>query len=220
MTTGRSFPRTAPRCRWSGTTSAIQLQRLTKLLQPTEPGGVSTLGALVNTAADNLRGQGANIRDAVIKLSQTFSALGDHSDDLFTTFKNLSTLVSALHDSARPARGAQPNMAAVTSLMADDPQKVGTAVEDLSAVVGDVQSFADDNREAVGTASDKLAWISGASSAASTTSSRPCTSPRRRSATSSTSSSLPTDRSPARWRSTTSPTRSASSAARSRRPHG
>ena len=36
-----------------------QLQKLTDALQPTEPGGVSTLGAFVNTAADNLRGQGA-----------------------------------------------------------------------------------------------------------------------------------------------------------------
>ncbi len=53
-------------------------------------------------------------------------------------------------------------MASVTSLIADDPQKVGRAVEDLSAVIGDVQSFADDNREAVGTAADKLAGISGA----------------------------------------------------------
>lgn len=32
-----------------------QLQRLTEMLQPTEPGGTSTLGSLVNTAADNLR---------------------------------------------------------------------------------------------------------------------------------------------------------------------
>jgi hypothetical protein len=37
----------------------IQLQRLTRLLHPTEPGGVSTLGAFINTAAHNLRGQGA-----------------------------------------------------------------------------------------------------------------------------------------------------------------
>ena len=72
-----------------------QLQRLTDLLQPTEPGGVSTLGAFVNTAADNLRGQGGSIRDTVIKLSQTLSTLGDHSDDIFATFTNLSTVVTA-----------------------------------------------------------------------------------------------------------------------------
>jgi phospholipid/cholesterol/gamma-HCH transport system substrate-binding protein len=139
-----------------------QLQRLTDLLQPTKPGGVSTLGELINTAADNLRGQGANIRDTVIKLSQAVSALGDHSKDLFGTFKNLSTLVTALHDSADLLEQLNRNLAAVTSLLADDPNKVGRTVEDLSSVVGDVQSFAAENREAIGTTSDKLASITTA----------------------------------------------------------
>ncbi|MDT5091409.1 MAG: phospholipid/cholesterol/gamma-HCH transport system substrate-binding protein [Mycobacterium sp.] len=140
----------------------VQAQRLTELLQPTKPGGVSTLGELVTTAASNLRGQGASIRDTVIKLSQALSALGDHSKDIFSTFKNLSTLVTALHDSADLLEQLNRNLAAVTSLLADDPNKVGHAVEDLNAVVGDVRDFTADNREAIGTASDKLASISTA----------------------------------------------------------
>jgi phospholipid/cholesterol/gamma-HCH transport system substrate-binding protein len=136
-----------------------QLQRLNELLQPTKPGGVSTLGELINTAADNLRGQGATIRDTVIKLSQTLSALGDHSKDIFGTFKNLSTLVSALHDSTDLLEQLNRNLASVTSVLADDPNKVGRTVGDLNAVVGDLQSFAADNREALGTTSDKLASV-------------------------------------------------------------
>jgi phospholipid/cholesterol/gamma-HCH transport system substrate-binding protein len=139
-----------------------QLQRLTELLKPAQPGGVSTLGSLINTAADNLRGQGATIRDTIIKLSQAVSALGDHSKDIFSTLRNLSTLVTALHDSADLLEQLNGNLASVSSLLADDPNKVGQAVEDLNAVVGDVQSFAADNREAVGTASDKLTSITQA----------------------------------------------------------
>jgi phospholipid/cholesterol/gamma-HCH transport system substrate-binding protein len=139
-----------------------QLQRLNELLQPTKPGGVSTLGEFINTSADNLRGQGATIRDTVIKLSQTLSALGDHSKDLFGTFKNLSTLVSALHDSTDLLEQLNGNLAAVTSVLADDPNKVGQTFEDLNAVVGDLQSFSAENREALGTTSDKLASISTA----------------------------------------------------------
>jgi phospholipid/cholesterol/gamma-HCH transport system substrate-binding protein len=139
-----------------------QLKRVTKLLEPTKPGGVSTLGALINTAADNLRGQGPTIRDAIIKLSQAVSALGDHSNDIFSTFKNLSTLVTALRDSADLLEHLNRNLAAVSSLLADDPTKTGQAVEDLNAAVVDVQSFVADNREAVGTASDKLASITTA----------------------------------------------------------
>jgi len=139
-----------------------QLQKLTETLQPTEPGGVSTLGAFVNTTADNLRGQGANIRDTVIKLSQAFSALGDHSGDLFSTVKNLSILVSALQDSTDLMRQLNQSLASVTGLLANDPNEVGNAVSDLNDVVGDVQSFVADNKETLGTTSDKLASVTTA----------------------------------------------------------
>jgi len=139
-----------------------QLQRVADLLKPDQPGGVSTLGGFINTAADNLRGQGASIRESVIRLSQAVSILGDHSNDLFSTFKNLSILVSALQDSTGLLERLNTNLAEVTGLVADDPGKVGQALHDMSAVADDVRSFVADNREAVGTASDKLASVSTA----------------------------------------------------------
>ncbi|WP_273735396.1 MCE family protein [Mycolicibacterium septicum] len=140
----------------------VQLERLTTMLKPTEPGGVSTLGSAINTAADNLRGQGGNIRDTITKLSQTISALGDHSGDIFATFKNLSTLVGALHDSADVLEQLNTNLAGVTALMSDDPQKVARAVGDLDAVIDDVRTFTADNRDTIATTSDKLTSISTA----------------------------------------------------------
>lgn len=140
----------------------VQLERLTQALQPTEPGGSSTLGALVHTAADNLRGQGPAIRDAVIKLSQALSALGDHSGDIFTSVKNIATLVTALKDSAGLLETLNGNLASVTGLLADEPGEVAGAVKDLNDVVGKVSSFVADNREALGTTSDKLASVSTA----------------------------------------------------------
>ena len=139
-----------------------QLEKLAHTLQPTEPGGGSPLGSLINTTADNLRGQGANIRDTVIKLSQAFSALGDHSTDIFSTIKNLATLVSALQDSTTLMRQLNQNLASVTGLLADNPNEVADAVKDLNAVVGEVQKFVADNREALGTTSDKLAGVTKA----------------------------------------------------------
>jgi phospholipid/cholesterol/gamma-HCH transport system substrate-binding protein len=139
-----------------------QLEKLTTTLQPTQPGGVSTLGSFVDTAADNLRGQGPNIRDTVIKLSEAVSALGDHSDDLFSTFRNLATLVSALRDSSGLLRQLNQNLAAVTGLLANSPNEVGDAVANLNDVVGDLTSFIAENREPLGTTSDKLASVSQA----------------------------------------------------------
>lgn len=139
-----------------------QLEKLTETLQPTTPGGVSTLGGFVSTAADNLRGQGSDIRESVVKLSRAVSALGDHSDDLFSSMKNLSILVSALHDSSGLLKRLNENLAAVTRVVANDPNEVGDAVRSLSDVAGDVTNFVADNREALGTTSDKLASVSGA----------------------------------------------------------
>ncbi|MGV2583413.1 UNVERIFIED_CONTAM: virulence factor Mce family protein [Mycobacterium avium subsp. hominissuis] len=162
MASGAVIPqnRTAVPVEWDDLRA--QLQKLTAALQPTQPGGVSTLGAFINTAADNLRGQGANIRATLIKMSQAFSVLGDHSGDIFMTVKNLSVLVSALQDSATVLRQLNRNLAAVTALLADDPDQVGRALSNLDTAVADVQSFVADNREALGTTSDKLSSVSKA----------------------------------------------------------
>lgn len=138
-----------------------QLERLSETLQPTEPGGVSPLGSVINTTAENLRGQGANIRDTVVKLSQAFSALGDRSTDIFSTIKNLAILVSALQDSTDLMRQLNQNLASVTGLLSG-PDEVASAVRDLNAVLPQVQSFVAENRDALGTTSEKLAGVTTA----------------------------------------------------------
>ncbi|UXA16899.1 MCE family protein [Mycobacterium sp. SMC-4] len=152
--------RTAVPVEWDQVRS--QLERLSETLQPTEPGDVSPLGSVINTTAENLRGQGANIRQTVIKLSQAVSALGDNSTNIFATVKNLAVLVSALQDSTTVMRQLNQNLASVTGLLADDPGEVARAVGDLDAVVGELQSFVAENREALGTTSDKLAGVTTA----------------------------------------------------------
>jgi phospholipid/cholesterol/gamma-HCH transport system substrate-binding protein len=139
-----------------------QLERLTEMLQPAKPGGVSSLGAVINSAAGNLRGRGEDIRSTVVKLSQTISVLNDHSTDVFGTIRNLSTLVSGLRDSSDLLAQLNINLAEVSALLADDPNKIGRAVDDLNGVVTDVQSFVAENSEPIGTASEKLQSISSA----------------------------------------------------------
>lgn len=139
-----------------------QLEKLTQLLRPTRPGGVSTLGSFVNTAADNLRGQGPSIRNAVMQLSQTLSILGDHRTDIFGTVKNLSTLVTALRSSEQLLRNFNTNLASVSALLSNDPNEIADAVRDLNTALADVQNFVADNREPLGTTSDKLASVTTA----------------------------------------------------------
>jgi phospholipid/cholesterol/gamma-HCH transport system substrate-binding protein len=139
-----------------------QLSKLSQSLQPTREGGVSDLGSYINTLADNFRGQGANIRESVKQLSQSLSILGDHSSDIFGTVKNLSILVSALHDSTDLMRSLNRNFAEVTGLVADDHGAVGRAVTDLNTAVVDVRQFVAENRDSLGTTSELLAKIAAA----------------------------------------------------------
>ncbi|MGV0852754.1 MCE family protein [Mycolicibacterium phlei] len=140
----------------------VQLEKLTEALEPTQPGGVSTLGAFVETAADNLRGEGVNIHDTVVKLAQALSILGDHSADTFATVKNLSVVVSALHDSSALLRQLNGNLAAATSALNNTPDGVGTAIADVNRVVAETTAFLEENQEAMGTATDRLASITNA----------------------------------------------------------
>ena len=139
-----------------------QLVKLTDALQPTRPGGLSTLGAFIDTAANNLRGQGPNIRDTVVKMSQAISILGDHSTDTFATIKNLSVVVAALQDSSVLLGRFNQNLAVVTGALTASPEAVGNAVRDLNDVVGDTTKFIADNRDALGATTDRLASITGA----------------------------------------------------------
>ncbi|MGV9797390.1 MCE family protein [Mycobacterium sp. NPDC003449] len=140
----------------------VQLQKLTETLQPTQPGGVSTAGELINTAADNLRGRGTDIHGTLVALAQAFSALGDHSNDIFSTVKNVSILVSALSSSRDLMRQLNDNFAAVTALLSNQPNEVGQAIGSVNAVIGDVENFVNENKDTLGTTGDKLASVSTA----------------------------------------------------------
>ncbi|BBY79750.1 MCE family protein [Mycolicibacterium pulveris] len=140
----------------------LQLEKLTEALAPTQPGGVSTLGAFVDTAANNLRGEGVNIHDTVVKLARALSILGDHSADTFATVKNLSVVVSALHDSSALLRQLNGNLAAATGALNSAPDGVGDAIADLNHVVTEATAFLSENQDAIGTAADKLASITSA----------------------------------------------------------
>ncbi|MCT7657858.1 MCE family protein [Mycobacterium deserti] len=140
----------------------VQLEKLTETLQPSQPGGLSTMGAFVTTVADNVRGRGPDIRSTVIELSEALSALGDHSGDVFATVKNLSTLVSGLSASTELMQQLNINLAAVTALLANGSDEVAQALSTLNAAAVDVRAFVADNREALGTTTDHLALISAA----------------------------------------------------------
>jgi len=123
LNAGASIPlsRTAVPVEWDD--FRRQLEKLTDALQPDSPGGVNSVGELIDSAANNVRGRGDTARDTVIKLSQAISALGDHADDIFSTVRNLQLLVSALYSSSDLLASFNQNLAAVTTLLSNTRTK-------------------------------------------------------------------------------------------------
>jgi phospholipid/cholesterol/gamma-HCH transport system substrate-binding protein len=159
---GASIPqdRTAVPVEWDDFRQ--QLQRLTDSLQPTTPGGPNAVGEFINSTAANLRGEGDTARDTVVKLSQAVSALGDHSTDIFSTVRNLQLLVSALTSSSDLLAAFNVNLADVTTVLSNTPDEIADATKGLDAAVTDLRGFVADNRESIGTTTDRLASITQA----------------------------------------------------------
>ena len=79
-----------------------QLERLTHLLVPDQPGGLSTLGSVVHTTASDPAAVRARTSGTPSSNCHRRSRCSVTSQDLFGTVKNLSILVSALQDSGDP----------------------------------------------------------------------------------------------------------------------
>jgi phospholipid/cholesterol/gamma-HCH transport system substrate-binding protein len=139
-----------------------QLEKLNDSLQPTTPDGPSAVGEFINSAADNLRGQGDSAHDTIIKLSQAVSALGDHSTDIFSTVRNLQLLVSALSSSSDLLAAFNVNLADVSTALSNTPNEVADATQGLDGVVRDLRGFLADNREGIGVTVDRLNAITTA----------------------------------------------------------
>src|SRR5580693_2197672 len=162
LSPGASIPlnRTAVPVEWDDFRK--QLEKLTDALQPTDPDGVNSLGEFVNSAADNLRGEGDTARDTVIKLSQAISALGDHADDIFSTVRNLHLLVSALYSSSDLLASFNQNLASVTTVLTNTPNGVASAVRGLDGALTDLRDFLAENRESLGVTFDRLGSVTTA----------------------------------------------------------
>lgn len=139
-----------------------QLEKLTASLQPAGPDGTSSVGEFINSAADNLRGQGDTAHDTVIKLSKAMSALGDHSKDIFSTVRNIQLLVSALSSSSDLLAAFNTNMASITTALSSTPGNVADATRSLDAAVKDLRGFVAENRDGLGTTVDHLNAITTA----------------------------------------------------------
>ncbi len=123
-----------------------ELTKLSTALGPVGSDEQGSFGRFVNTAADNLDGNGEKLHSSLHELSQTLSILSDGRTDLFATIRNLQAFVSALSNSNEQIVQFGGRLASVSDVLASSSDELGRALNDLDFALSDVQRFVSDNR--------------------------------------------------------------------------
>ncbi|MBB4684945.1 MCE family protein [Amycolatopsis jiangsuensis] len=135
---------------------------LDKLSTALGPHGANKNGALsdvLDTAADNLDGNGSDLNSTVTRLADLSSTLDKSKDDLFSTVRNLNSFTSALVRSDSQLNQFYERVSDVSGFLADDSGDVGAALDSLSSSLGQVKQFVADNKSALSSNVDKLASL-------------------------------------------------------------
>ncbi|KZF12542.1 MAG: MCE family protein [Rhodococcus sp. (in: high G+C Gram-positive bacteria)] len=124
-----------------------QLSRVADALGTAAPDQQAPLGALVDAADANLRGQGQNLATTLVQLSDALKTLSDGRTDLFAVVRNLQVFVSALSASGQQIVNFNDSMASITEVLGNNSEQIGSALTALDVAVGDVQRFVSANRD-------------------------------------------------------------------------
>lgn len=138
-----------------------QLGRLATALGPEGANKDGALGAVVNSAAAALDGNGQTLHDTLTQLSQAVKTLSDGRVDLFATIRNLQVFVSALSASDKQIVEFGGRLASVSDVLAKNSTNLGNALSSLDVAVGEVERFVRENRDGLRTSVKSLADVTG-----------------------------------------------------------
>ena len=126
-----------------------ELTKLSTALGPQGSADQGSLGTFIDTAANNLDGNGDSLRATLRELSDTMNTLSDGRSDLFSTIRNLQTFVTTLSSSNEQIVQFGGRLSSVSSMLAENSDELGVALTDLDVAMGDVQRFVSENREGI-----------------------------------------------------------------------
>jgi phospholipid/cholesterol/gamma-HCH transport system substrate-binding protein len=145
---GASIPasRTASPVEWDDVQR--EFTRFAKALGPDGANRQGALSDVISSAAANLDGQGRNLGETLVAISDALQALSDHRGDLFATVRNLDVFVKALASSDETIRLFTERITDVSEQLSDDSDVLVDAVDQLGTALTELNSFLDDNSAA------------------------------------------------------------------------
>lgn len=136
-----------------------QLTRLATELGPDSGISETSLGRFINSTADAMAGNGDRLRETITQLSDVGRVLGEGSGDIVEVIKNLQVFVTALRDSNTQIVQFQDRLADVTGVVDGSRNDLDSAITELSAAIGKVQSFIAGSRDQTAEQVERLANV-------------------------------------------------------------
>lgn len=133
-----------------------------KLATDLGPKGLNKDGAMsrvLETGAENLSGNGRDIRTTTERMAQAAKTLSGSQKDLFATIRGLQTVTTMLKTNDGQVRLAERQLADVSGFLAADRRELDAALRALTEALARVKVFIRDNREQVAGNVGKLAKI-------------------------------------------------------------
>jgi phospholipid/cholesterol/gamma-HCH transport system substrate-binding protein len=137
-------------------------EAITNFTDSLGPTGDNTEGAInefINTAHENLVGNGEAIGESITALAEASRTLASYRGDFFETLKNLQLFATALAENDAQVRLFNQEMASFTGFIAGERDNLAAAIEQLSFTLDEVAVFVNDNREALASNIDGLAPV-------------------------------------------------------------
>ena len=122
------------------------LNELTTALGPNGANSNGELSELLDTAAQNLDGNGEALSETIRNFGELSSTLSGDSEELFATVDNLQKFTEMLARNDDEVRQFAGQMQEVSALLADERQNLSAAMAELAVALGKVEKFVRDNR--------------------------------------------------------------------------
>lgn len=120
---------------------------LTTALGPDGANADGSLSRLLQVGADNLAGQGDNLRETTENLADAARTLSSGREDLFHTVENLQTFTTALATADRQVRAFNADLAAVSAQLDGERDELAAALANLSIALEEITRFVRANRD-------------------------------------------------------------------------
>ncbi|MEU0368758.1 MlaD family protein [Streptomyces sp. NPDC006283] len=122
------------------------ITEISTALGPDGAGADGALARLLDTGADNLKGNGKAIGDSIEQFGKAAKTLDGSSGDLFATLSYLQSFTTMLKKNDGNVAKAEKQLATVTGFLAEDKENLGAALKNLGTALAQVKKFIRDNR--------------------------------------------------------------------------